>query len=89
MIFSYALLSGGLTESSTKEQVIILIFQLPDHILEVVNPDSSVPRTVKSLDDYSVDVNCDKEQYFQDLKVHKCIQSLVKLKTVLEGHLLL
>lgn len=45
-----------------------MFLQLPDHILDEVAPNSDIPRTVKTLDDFSVDPLCDKEAYFQDLK---------------------
>ncbi|XP_053402088.1 short transient receptor potential channel 4-associated protein-like isoform X2 [Mercenaria mercenaria] len=42
--------------------------QVPKHVLESVS-DNDIPLTVTKLDEGSLDPDCDKEQFFQDLKV--------------------
>ena len=69
----YTFISGALNENPLFCHLLLnsfLFLQLPDHILDEVAPNSDIPRTVKTLDDFSVDPLCDKEAYFQDLKVN-------------------
>jgi len=52
----------------------VCVFQLPRHVLEQIG-DQEVASTVVDLDKDSVNPLCDKERFFQHLKVHISLSS--------------